>query len=297
MNTSLPFQVPFIRWADVSVVSGRYPMALRRLYDHELIYVMGGSGRIVIENLSLTASPDCLFLIPPRAWHAFISDEGVELPLMGVHFDWVPQHDTLAFPVHRAADEPVQADRFRQVREVPNWDREAMPMLNLKGRPRVRRALEEVIAEYQKHDDESQSVAGALLAGAIGLISREARLAQQLAQSTLAGADAVRRVHRAREILETPRETTLPIDDVAAQVGWSGDHLRRMFRLVLGTSPNTVQTGARLGLAKKLMRAGNLPIATIAARCGFDDASHFARVFKKDSGLSPRQFLALSKKI
>lgn len=297
MNTSLPFSIPFIRWANLTIANGRSPTALRRIYDHELIYVMGGSGRIVIETQSLAASPDTLFLIAPRVWHAFVADEGVALPLLGVHFDWLPERDRLAFSVHHAADDLVGTDRFRQAREVPGWSLQNVPFLNLKGRPVVRRALEEVVVEYRKHDEESITVSGALLAAAIGLISREARHAQQLTQSALAGADAVRRVQRARAILEAPRETALSIEAVAAEVGWSGDHLRRMSRLILGASPYTIQTVARVRRAQELLRAGNLPIAQIAAHCGFNDASHFARVFKKDTGLSPRQFLAMSKKI
>ncbi len=297
MNLAFPFQVPFIRWADVTVVTPRNPTSLRRLYDHELVYVLGGSGLIRLEEKTFKATADQLFLIPPRTWHAFHAEEGDDFTLLGVHFDWVSQHDTLAFPLHRAADEPVEPARFRQSQKVPHWNVENMPFLDLKGRPRVRRALEEVVAEYNKFDEESPISSGGLLASAIALIAREARGLQQLKHSTAIGADALRRVQRAREMLESAQSPSLSIEEVAAQVGWSGDHLRRMFRVVLNTSPYHIQSGARLQRAKVLLRSENLSIAEVAARCGFEDASHFSRVFKKESGLSPRQYLALAKKI
>jgi AraC-like DNA-binding protein len=297
VETSFPFSLPFIRWADVAIVTSRNPTSLRRLYDHELVYVLAGGGRIRLGDETFQPTADQLFLIPPRTWHAFHADDGAEFPLLGVHFDWVPQHDTLAFPLHRDADEPVEAARFRESRRIPHWDAGNKPFLDLKGRPRVRRALEEVVTEYNKFDEESLVSSGALLAAAMALISREARALQQLKHSTAIGADALRRVQRARELLESPSTPAPAIEDVAAQVGWSGDHLRRMFRLVLDTSPYHIQTAARLQRAKVLLRGENLSIAEVALRCGFEDASHFSRVFKKESGLSPRQYLALSKKI
>jgi len=86
------------------------------------------------------------------------------------------------------------------------------------------------------------------------------------------------------------------VEEIAAQVGWSGDHLRRSFREVLGVSPLQIQINARLRLAQKMLREENRPIAEIAHACGFNDASHFARVFKAETGLSPRQFLAMVRK-
>ncbi len=138
--------------------------------------VLGGRGRIVIERQTFSATADQLFLIPPRVWHAFIADEGIDFPLLGVHFDWLPQHDTLAFPLFRPADEPVDEAQFRASRPIPNWDWAASPFLDLKGRPLVRRALESIVAEHARNDEESPMVSAALLAAAA---SRNARRATE----------------------------------------------------------------------------------------------------------------------
>ena len=146
-------------------------------------------------------------------------------------------------------------------------------------------------------EEYAVEAAGALLAHAIFVIAREARILTQLAQNTEIGADAIRRVHRARQLLESSGQVPLSVEDAAESVGWSGDHLRRMFRQVLGASPSQVQLAARLGHAQALLRDEALPIAEVARQCGFDDASHFARVFKKETGLTPRQYERLAKKL
>jgi len=292
---SFPFRLPFIRWADVAVIRPSNPTSLRRLYDHELVYVLGGRGRITIERTVYEAREDQLFLIPPRVWHSFVASDGHEFPLLGVHFDWAAQHDTLAFPLFRPADEPVDQSRFRAFEPVPNWNWNEQPFLDLKGRPRARRLLEDVVAEYNRHDEHSLVTSGAALAMLLGVVAREAQVLERVHKNVGIGADALRRIERARALLEEPQ--VLAIGEVARRVGWSGDHLRKMFRASGLSAPAQLQMAARLRRARALLRDGDLPVAQAGRECGFEDASHFTRAFKSDAGLTPRQFLAMSKKI
>jgi AraC-like DNA-binding protein len=267
-------------------------MAPRRLYDHEFVYVMQGRGHIVVNGVSHPAVTDALFLIQPRQWHAFRADSGHDWLLLGVHFDWIPRHDSEQFPRFKAATEPVEESLFRESRRLRDWPSEERPFLELQGRPRVRRGLEDVVAEYGRADAEARAAAGALLAAVIGQIEREVRLLQELHSNREVGPDAVRRVQRARELLESPREQPLSIQEVAAAVGWSADHLRRICRAVLQVTPHEIQSAARVRRAQELLSYGGLSIREIAIRCGFEDASHFSRVFKKSTGFVPRDWPA-----
>ncbi|HEX8550939.1 MAG TPA: AraC family transcriptional regulator [Abditibacteriaceae bacterium] len=285
----LPFSVPFIRWADVArMTTGTMR---RRIYDHEFVYVLGGQGTIVIEGARHTAEHNRLFLLQPRQWHGYHAAENAELLLLGVHFDWKPQHDTLHFPIFRAADEGQFAEDalFRVPREVPGWNLRQTPFLDCSRHSRVRKMLEDVVAEYARDDAESREVAGALLAAAIGQIAREVRVH---AGGAMLAPDALRRCERARAMLEDV-EALPSTEDVALAVGWSADHLRRAFRAAFNTTPQGVQMAARLRRGRELLRDGNIPVAEVAHRCGFDDPSHFARAFRAETGLSPREFLTL----
>lgn len=291
---SLPFTLPYIRWANQVLYSPGSTLPPRRIYDHEFVYVMSGQGEIIIEGQAHPALADALFLIQPRLWHSFRAAPQHPLGLLGVHFDWLPQDNAL--PQFRAADDPIEEALFREPQSVPGWNLTHQPFLDLKGRSRVRRFLEEAVLDYAQEDDMAQSGAWSLLAAAIAQMAREAAALQKLKSLSHIGPDALRRVERARILLEAPREAPLSIEEIAAQVGWSADHLRRMFRAVFGTSPNHIQTNARLRRAKDLLRYELLPIHKIAEQCGFDDASHFSRVFKQECGISPREFLASIKK-
>lgn len=289
-----PFLTPFIRWADVAHLVGQ-GNTMRRIYDHEFVLCVGGSGHIVIEGRKHDAVTNRLFLVQPRHWHSYVP-AGDELLLLGIHFDWTPQHDTMRFPIFRHTNEAQPEEGlFRSPREVPHWDMARNPYLDLDARSRVRRMLESVVAEYSLGDEFAIAGAGGLLAAAIVQISREALRMQMQRAGASVGADALRRVERARKLLEDT-ESLHAIDEAAESVGWSPDHLRRMFRRTLGTSPQSVQMIARLSFARELLRAGDIPVNEVAARVGFDDASHFSRVFKADGGLTPREFQALARR-
>ncbi len=105
------------------------------------------------------------------------------------------------------------------------------------------------------------------------------------------GADAGRRVERALTLL-TGEDEPLSIADVAARVGWSADHLRRMFWAVLNASPHQVQMTARLNRAHTLLLESDASVSEVAGLCGFPNASHFAQTFKREFGVSPRELRA-----
>jgi len=285
------FDLPYVRWADsVLVQPGGHGAWHRRLYDHEFVYVLEGQGHIVLEGRAHFAGTDSLFLVQPRVWHSYLADAGVPWRLLGVHFDWRRRRDTERFAHFFPASDPEDPTLFRETREVPYWELRERPFLDLRGRGRVRRTLETLCAEHGRGDAEASGIAGALLAAAVGQMAREARLLEELNAHASVGPDAVRRVQRARDLLEAPHDAPLSIEAAAATVGWSGDHMRRMFKQVLGSSPAQIQTSARLRRAQELLRYGGLPIAEVAKRCAFEDASHFARVFRRATGQTPREW-------
>ena len=81
------------------------------------------------------------------------------------------------------------------------------------------------------------------------------------------------------------------ISDVIKKSGYSADHFRRCFKEETGTTPLGYLTDLRINRAKKLLRATPYQsIGSIAAGCGFSDEFYFSRVFRKETGISPREY-------
>ena len=75
--------------------------------------------------------------------------------------------------------------------------------------------------------------------------------------------------------------------DLAADVGWSRRHLSTRFRLATGLTPKQAARIVRFEAARRLLTdPRRLPLADIAARCGYADQPHLHREWRSLSGCS-----------
>ena len=86
-------------------------------------------------------------------------------------------------------------------------------------------------------------------------------------------------------------DSSLSIKDLAGLMSISESHLRLKFREQLqGISLGKFLHHLRFYRAYELVGHTDLPVQTIARKCGYGDVCAFSRSFKKDSGLAPTAF-------
>lgn len=84
----------------------------------------------------------------------------------------------------------------------------------------------------------------------------------------------------------------LRIDAVAGFVHLSPRHFKRRFRQATGCTPISYLQSVRLGAAKKRLETTLDTVDEITAQIGYGDSSTFRRLFKTQTGLSPREYRA-----
>jgi AraC family transcriptional regulator len=77
------------------------------------------------------------------------------------------------------------------------------------------------------------------------------------------------------------------LTDLAGQVGYSPDHLARMFKKAFGLPLYQYVLRRRVERAKALLRDHSHSIAEVALACGFATQSHFTSAFKARTGVTP----------
>ena len=92
-----------------------------------------------------------------------------------------------------------------------------------------------------------------------------------------------------REILGNP-ELDLSIEQMSEKVNISSYHMIRKFTSENGLTPHKFQMQCRIRKAQQLLRQG-YKVVDVAHMVGFCDQSHLDRVFKKQVGISPEQFI------
>jgi AraC-like DNA-binding protein len=83
---------------------------------------------------------------------------------------------------------------------------------------------------------------------------------------------------------------SISLKDVSAYVGLSDQHLIRSFRGELGITPIDYLRRYRIEQAKVLLKEGEKNITEIASAVGFSTSSYFARVFRREVGMSPSAY-------
>lgn len=90
-----------------------------------------------------------------------------------------------------------------------------------------------------------------------------------------------------REIKTHP-EQEFSVDDLARRVGMAPNHFITRFRMFAGLPPRQYQLACRMATARELLTQTALPVTEIAQRLGFCTSQHFANLFKRHTGITPR---------
>lgn len=87
---------------------------------------------------------------------------------------------------------------------------------------------------------------------------------------------------------------TAPIGDLAADVGWSRQHLAKRFGGEFGLAPKLAARIVRFERARRMLQStpSFVTIAQVAASCGYYDQAHLDRDFAELAGCAPTTWLA-----
>ncbi|WP_214402391.1 helix-turn-helix domain-containing protein [Pseudonocardia lacus] len=79
---------------------------------------------------------------------------------------------------------------------------------------------------------------------------------------------------------------------IAAEVGWSHEHLTRRFTTQVGLAPKAAARVIRFGRAADRLGSGGSSLAGLATESGYADQAHLTRDFRALAGVTPTDFLA-----
>ena len=80
------------------------------------------------------------------------------------------------------------------------------------------------------------------------------------------------------------------MNDYAAKLSISPNHLNKVVKGNTGKSPSTWIEEAIILKAKMLLKCTNLHLSEVAAKVGIMDQSYFARKFKQHEGITPSEY-------
>lgn len=251
-----------IRYASSGIRTyGDQPMPPHTRYSWEIQAVVDGRCALWLERERMWRERT-LWLFPPDFLHGWIAERGSECRICVVHIPTVP--DLLRLAV---------ADRGYL--EVP---------LDDDGVQRVERFAASAAA-ISPADPLAGLRSEALLAD-LGLFIAE-HLPAKIQRRFTPPAPPARLVDDAIAWMAGNLARQPGVADVAAAVGCSVAHLRRLFLRVRGEPPHAVLAALRLRRAEELMRDRSLTLAEVARLSGFLNGMSLSRSFRNARGQPP----------
>lgn len=99
-------------------------------------------------------------------------------------------------------------------------------------------------------------------------------------------------VHKVMLLLEQQLQSPASIESLCEPLGIGRRQLERRFQRDIGLSPAEYRQKLRVQRARWLLQHTDLDVVEVGLECGFQDATHFARVLRRALGLSPRELRA-----
>lgn len=93
---------------------------------------------------------------------------------------------------------------------------------------------------------------------------------------------------RARIVTSLP--TPLTVHELASEYGMTRSHFSHYFREHTGMTPARFATEVRIHQATRMLVDTQAPLKQVADACGFADANHFCKVFRRFQHLSPTSY-------
>lgn len=80
---------------------------------------------------------------------------------------------------------------------------------------------------------------------------------------------------------------SIPLEQLAKRVAVSKFHLQKAFKRYTGFSPHEYVINTRITQAKELLQYSDYRVAEIALKVGWDNVSHFIKLFKARTAETP----------
>ena len=268
-------QSPFFLIIDERIVSDEWESRELHWHDHfEIEIILSGSGIHQYNGINHHLSEGSAYLLTPMDIHALIPDPGTQLHLVHLHFD--------------------EKAITQEVRELLLQHKMAHSV-RLEGKEfeRMLSQLTELLHCFET-DSPIQSLSVQLMLSYLCLhIVGESQNAEKRFPSYNTTNPVV---HQTLQYILYNFRKKISMQELGDRAHISPNHLALLFKQATGTTCIQLIADLRLQYALKLLENPNLNIETISEQAGFSATSYFISVFRKQYGITPKEYQSQLKK-
>lgn len=268
-------QSPFFLAIDERIVNDKWESRELHWHDYfEIEIILSGSGVHQYNGINHPLSEGSAYLLTPMDIHALVPDPGTEFHLVHLRFD------------EKAITQEVR-DLLLQHKMAHT--------VRLEGAEfeRLLTQLTELLHCFES-DNAIQSLSVQLMLSYLCLhIVRESKQTEERFPSYNTTNPVV---HQTLQYILYNFRKKITMQELGERAHISPNHLALLFKQATGTTCIQLIADLRLQYTLKLLENPNLSIETISEQAGFSATSYFISVFRKQYGITPKEYQNKMKK-
>lgn len=251
-----------------------------------LYYVTQGTARIILPTGIQELKPQYLYLIPPFTPHSYLCDSHFSHYYIHIYEDHQSESSILeewSFPVEVQAREFDLSLIERLCHINPSMQ---LPQSDPTSYDNNSTLIQNIIRNKQRtfcDKVESQGIIYQLIARFL----KEAKPRVEVYDN---------RIQKVLAYIRKNIYKTMDIDSLAEVACLSRDHLIRLFKKEVNTTPLQYINQKKIEKAQLILITNNISVKNIAYLLAYEDHAYFNRLFKKLTGVTPQQYRKINRK-
>lgn len=247
----------------------------------EVLYLSKGTGFHVIDGNKYEIKPPCVFFMSPGQAHKMEFSNDIE----GFIFIFTPEFYLIN-----------QTNQNRLI-EFPFFFtiRQDNPPLNLIEETNVK-FLESLFKKGISEISKGESFSVELLRSLLDLILTSCSVLYKTDENLLTKGKGHIVVKRFFQLVEENYVQNWSVAEYADQMAITPNHLTQTVNQLTGKTSSQIIRSKQILEIKRLLVHTNLSVTEIAARLNFSDQSYFTKFFKREAGVSPKQYRVKAEK-
>jgi AraC-like DNA-binding protein len=279
---------PSIHWAQRHERTPQFKWS-RRIYDFEFLYVQQGEIRATLGTNEYMVPAGNLLYIPSGISHSIHVVTDPHATFLGIHFDYFDELE-----IYRDEDIIINEDKINPNYYCCEPDLDGSLLFPEQPMqipdPHVITLMEALIHEFTLQNTAYPLVCKGLLLQILALLLRGQNDSKRSFHPKYGD-----RILELAHLMESKYAQNWSGEEISNYLNIHCDYAARLFKEVLGVSPNKYLQAIRHQVAKTLLRETDWKMETIAHHVGYEDVHYFSRVFSKREGITASDYRRLTK--
>ncbi|OOV88183.1 4-hydroxyphenylacetate catabolism regulatory protein HpaA [Oceanospirillum linum] len=243
----------------------------------QIHFIHGGKSHFYIDEAVYNCEGASVFLTPPAIPHSFMTQKGITGYVLTVH------QSMIWYLLSDSQNKQLDSERIRPICiEKRKLNDQQLTLWH-----RLEHSFEALQDEWQgAHSDKNFALESIVRL----LLLQIMRLAPENSETQMVASEELRLFRRFSELLEQQFRNRWSLSQYCSTIGVSESRLNHICQRVANCPPKKLIHERVLQESKRMLRYSNLSINDIGFELGFTDPSYFSRFFRKQTGLTPKDF-------